>query len=99
MLRRGGAHLGRAFDRQCRELVELTDSRDVIGEDGDGDWEIVWERLYALRAAKGSLADENAALLRTNSNLRAALLAAALAVETRTDVPPSTVQAWRETAS
>lgn len=45
------------------------------------------------------LADENAALLRTNSNLRAALLAAALAVENRTDVPPSTLQAWRETAS
>ena len=36
---------------------------------------------------------------RAFSNLRAALLTAALAVETRTDVPPSTVQAWREAAS
>lgn len=56
-------------------------------------------KLDAAQATIATLADENAVLLRTNSNLRAALLAAALAVETRTDVPPSTVQAWRETAS
>ena len=57
------------------------------------------DRLVAAKETILSLADENAALLRTNSNLRAALLAAALAVENRTDVPPSTIQAWRETAS
>ena len=56
-------------------------------------------RLTMANETIAILADENAALLRTNSNLRAALLAAALAVETRTDVPPSTLQAWRETAS
>lgn len=79
--------------------VCLTRWRSVPGGEDDGIAAILAVVDEYAQQATASLADENAALLRTNSNLRAALIAAALAVETRTDVPPSTVQAWRETAS
>lgn len=51
MLKRGGRTLGEIVDRQCRYVIEATGSQDIIGEDGDGDWEIVWERLHLMRAA------------------------------------------------
>ncbi len=29
-------------------IVEATDSQDLIGEDGDGDWDVVWDRVMEL---------------------------------------------------
>ena len=41
--------LGEIISRYSDWLVEVTDSQDVIGEDGDGDWEVVWDRVFELR--------------------------------------------------
>lgn len=90
-------------------MTALTERGELVGEiawiiqearrecfNPDGSARMAARRIIEALADAGPT---QTALLRTNSNLRAALLAAALAVETRTDVPPSTVQAWRETAT
>lgn len=46
---RGGRTLGEQLDRTLRDIIAATDSHDLIGEDGDGDWMIVFERLAELR--------------------------------------------------
>ncbi|GGJ59154.1 ead/Ea22-like family protein [Glutamicibacter ardleyensis] len=33
-------------------VVEATDSQDIIGEDGDGDWDVVWDRVTELGESK-----------------------------------------------
>lgn len=48
-LRRGGAELGRILDRTLRDALDASGRHDVIGEDGDGDWALVWETLAELR--------------------------------------------------
>lgn len=45
----GGRTLGKAIDRTLKWVVEASNSEDLIGDDGDGDWEIVWDRLFQLR--------------------------------------------------
>ena len=55
MLKRGGEQLGKIIDRQGRDVIELTDSQDIIGEDGDGDWEVVWERLHDMKRERDQL--------------------------------------------
>lgn len=49
---RGGRTLGEQLDRTLRDILNATDSHDLIGEDGDGDWMLVFERLMALRPAR-----------------------------------------------
>jgi hypothetical protein len=48
-LKRGGAELGRILDRTLRDALDASGRHDVIGDDGDGDWEVVWETLAELR--------------------------------------------------
>jgi hypothetical protein len=56
-LERGGEELGKSLMFWMELARKVTDSDDVIEEDGDGDWGVVAERLAALRntAAAGSL--------------------------------------------
>ncbi|MHA3724335.1 hypothetical protein ACXR2T_10690 [Leucobacter sp. HY1910] len=48
--KRGGATLGQIIKRQGDDIVKITKSQDLIGDDGDGDWELVWERAFKMRA-------------------------------------------------
>ncbi|MGO4298280.1 hypothetical protein [Glutamicibacter sp. MCAF14] len=41
--------LGKIIERDGKNLVELTNSQDIIAEDGDGDWEVVWERAQEMK--------------------------------------------------
>lgn len=41
--------LGKIIERDGKNLVELTNSQDIIPEDGDGDWEVVWERAQEMK--------------------------------------------------
>lgn len=47
--KRGGRTIGKAIDRTLKWVIEASNSEDLIGDDGDGDWEIVWDRLFQLR--------------------------------------------------
>lgn len=47
--KRGGRTLGKTIDRTLKWVIEASNSEDLIGDDGDGDWEIVWDRLFQLR--------------------------------------------------
>lgn len=47
-LQRGANELGRCLDRQLQDILTLTGAHNLIGEDGDGDWMGVWERLGEL---------------------------------------------------
>lgn len=47
--KRGGRTIGKAIDRTLKWVIEASNSEDLIGDDGDGDWAIVWERLFQLR--------------------------------------------------
>jgi hypothetical protein len=51
-LRRAGKTLGKVIDDSLTDVVNATDSHDLIGEDGDGDWMLVFERLAELRTAR-----------------------------------------------
>lgn len=70
-LRRGGATLGRIVDHYAEILVAATGSRDVIGEDMDGDWEIVEERLANLGRRAASAESERDAARAELARLRA----------------------------
>ena len=48
-LKRGGTELGRILDRALMMALDASGCHDVIEEDGDGDWEVVWETLAGLR--------------------------------------------------
>jgi hypothetical protein len=48
-LRRGGKELGRILDRTLTDALNASGRHDLIGEDGDGDWAVVWETLAELR--------------------------------------------------
>ena len=50
--KRGGRTIGKAIDRTLKWVIEASNSEDLIGDDGDGDWEIVWDRLFQLRPAR-----------------------------------------------
>lgn len=41
--------LGQTIKQQCDDIVKITGSQDLIGEDGDGDWESVWDRGIEMR--------------------------------------------------
>lgn len=47
--KRGAETLGRIVERQCRDALDATGRHDLIAEDGDGDWGLVWELLAELR--------------------------------------------------
>src|SRR5688572_9278389 len=49
-LQRSCQLLGRIIERDGKNLVELTNSQDIIEEDGDGDWEVVWQRAHEMKA-------------------------------------------------
>ena len=51
-LRRGGKELGRIIESQCQMVLNITGLHDVIDEDGDGDWGLVWEKLAELGTGK-----------------------------------------------
>lgn len=55
VLKRGGAQLGRIIDRHVEWVLDATDMHDAIDEDGDGDWELIWEKLAALRPDRDQL--------------------------------------------
>lgn len=44
--------LGKHLDATLTDVKNATDSHDLIGEDGDGDWMLVFERLAELRPAR-----------------------------------------------
>lgn len=44
--------VARIVETQCEAVVLATDSQDLIGGDGDGDWDAVWGRLSELADAK-----------------------------------------------
>jgi hypothetical protein len=44
--------LGKIINDSLTDVLKATDSYDVIGEDGDGDWMLVFERLMELRPAR-----------------------------------------------
>ncbi len=48
----GGRTLGRIVDRLHHEMLDATGAHDLIGEDGDGDWQLVSELLQELRPAR-----------------------------------------------
>lgn len=51
-LRRAAKTLGKIIDDSLTDVLKATDSYDLIGEDGDGDWMVVFERLMELRPAR-----------------------------------------------
>lgn len=52
-LRRGAAALGDSLKFWMDLAVDVTNSHDLIGEDGDGDWMAVAERLAAMKPTEG----------------------------------------------
>lgn len=46
--KRAAVTLGKIVERQCRDVLDATGMHHVIGEDGDGDWALVWERLAEM---------------------------------------------------
>lgn len=44
--------LAEVLSNHSEWIVEATDSQDLIGEDGDGDWDVVWDRVMELGEAK-----------------------------------------------
>ena len=40
--------LAEVLSKHSEWIVEATDSQDLIGEDGDGDWDVVWDRVMEL---------------------------------------------------
>jgi hypothetical protein len=51
-LQSAGKTLGKIIDDSLRDVLNATGSHDLIGEDGDGDWMAVFERLAELRPAR-----------------------------------------------
>jgi hypothetical protein len=49
---RAAQTLGRIIEQQCRDVLDATGMHPVIDEDGDGDWELVWERLAEMGRAR-----------------------------------------------
>lgn len=49
MVRRGARTLGHIVETQGRDALDASGMHHVIGEDGDGDWAVVWEVLAELR--------------------------------------------------
>ena len=49
--KRGAQTLGHTIEWQCRAVLDATGMHHVIGEDGDGDWALVWERLAEMGEA------------------------------------------------
>lgn len=60
-LRSGGKFLGKAIAELNQIALDATDMHDVINENGDGDWQVVWETIADLgadlRAARKRIAD------------------------------------------
>lgn len=54
MLKRGGRELGRQIERYLTWVLDATGMHHLIDEDGDGDWELVWERLAEMGRARVS---------------------------------------------
>lgn len=50
-LERGGRELGRQIQRYLTWVLDATGMHHLIDEDGDGDWELVWERLAEMGRA------------------------------------------------
>ena len=48
----GARTLGGILERQCEDIVKITGSEDLIDSTGDGDWGLVWERGFDLRAER-----------------------------------------------
>ena len=48
-------YMGEIIERQGKSVVAVTGSQDLIGEDGDGDWEGVWDRVFELRRERDRL--------------------------------------------
>ncbi|MGW4124749.1 hypothetical protein [Nocardia sp. NPDC004711] len=48
--RRACKTLGGVVERQCRAALDATGLHDIIDETGDGDWQVVWERVAELGA-------------------------------------------------
>lgn len=61
-LRRAAKTLGKIIDDSLTDVLKATDSNDLIGENGDGDWMLVFERLAELRPARDAALAELEAL-------------------------------------
>ncbi|MGH3651578.1 ead/Ea22-like family protein [Glutamicibacter sp.] len=44
--------LAEVLSKHSEWIVEATDSQDLIGDDGDGDWDVVWDRVAELGEGK-----------------------------------------------
>jgi hypothetical protein len=51
-LKRGGRTLGKTLDYWLLLVADVTNSRDMLDEDGDGDWALIAERLAAMKVAQ-----------------------------------------------
>jgi hypothetical protein len=47
--KRGAKTLGEIIEKQCRDVLDVTGLHDLINEDGDGHWDVVWMRLFEMR--------------------------------------------------
>lgn len=45
---RAAQTLGRVIDDQCRDVLDATQMHDQVDADGDGDWQVIWERMADL---------------------------------------------------
>lgn len=47
--------LGRIIEQWGTDIVRIASAEDLLTEDGDGDWELVWDRLEAVRIERDRL--------------------------------------------
>jgi hypothetical protein len=52
---RGAKTLGEIIEKQCRDVLDVTGLHHLINADGDGHWDVVWMRLFEMRAELASL--------------------------------------------
>jgi len=46
---RGAKTLGEIIEKQCRDVLNVTGLHHLINADGDGQWDVVWMRLFEMR--------------------------------------------------
>lgn len=53
--KRGAKTLGEIIENQCRDVLDVTGLHHLINSDGDGHWDVVWMRLFEMRAELADL--------------------------------------------
>lgn len=47
--KRAAKTLNEVIEKQCRDVLDVTGLHHLINEDGDGQWDVVWMRLFEMR--------------------------------------------------